>query len=134
MPGLRKRATLTDVARLAGVSVTTASYILNGRTEQMRISGETATKVRAAMDQLEYRPNWSARSLRSSSTRTVAVISDYLAGGGFAGELITGANAAARELDHLLVIGETLGDAETERLVVEEMLARQVDGIIYATL
>ena len=42
-----KRATLTDVAKRAGVSVTTASYILNGRTTQMRISDETARRVRA---------------------------------------------------------------------------------------
>ena len=64
-----KKATLTDVARRAGVSVTTASYILNGRTAQMRISDDTAAKVRAAMDQLHYRPNRSAQNLRRSAPR-----------------------------------------------------------------
>src|SRR3954452_25595842 len=76
MPRLKK-ATLTDVARRAGVSVTTASYILNGRTAQMRISAATERRVQAAMHDLDYRPNWSARTLRGSSTQTIGVISDF---------------------------------------------------------
>ncbi len=133
MPRLR-RATLADVARLAGVSVTTASYILNGRTEQMRISAETEVKVQAAIEALDYRPNRSAQNLRRSSTQTIGVISDFVASGAFASQMLTGASAAARSLEHLLVIGETLGDRSTEDLLIEDMRERQVDGIIYLTL
>src|SRR6195952_3437534 len=129
-----KRATLADVARLAGVSVTTASYILNGRAEQMRISSETETKVRAAMEELDYRPNRSAQNLRRSSTQTIGVISDFVARGAFASQMLTGASAAARALEYLLVIGESLGDRATEDLLIEDMRDRQVDGIIYLTL
>ena len=129
-----KKATLTDVARRAGVSVTTASYILNGRTAQMRISDDTAAKVRAAMDQLHYRPNRSAQNLRRSRTQTIGVISDFVASGAFASQMLTGASAAARELDHLLVIGETLGDPAVEKLLIREMVDRQVDGIVYLTV
>ncbi len=129
-----KRATLTDVARLAGVSVTTASYILNGRTVQMRISDDTATKVRAAMEQLDYRPNRSAQNLRRSRTQTIGVISDFVASGAFATQMLTGASAAARALDHLLVIGETLGDPAVEELLIRELVDRQVDGIVYLTV
>ena len=129
-----KKATLTDVAQRAGVSVTTASYILNGRSSQMRISAATERRVQAAIDDLEYRPNWSARTLRGSSTQTIGVISDFVASGDFASRLLSGASAAARRFDHVIVIGETLGNPEVERLLVEEMLDRQVDGILYATL
>ncbi|MBV9831368.1 MAG: LacI family DNA-binding transcriptional regulator [Marmoricola sp.] len=129
-----KRATLTDVARLAGVSVTTASYILNGRTAQMRISDETAAKVRAAITELDYRPNRSAQNLRRASTQTVGVISDFVASGAFASQMLSGASHAARALEHLLVIGETLGDPSTEELMIREMLDRQVDGIVYLTV
>lgn len=128
-----KKPTLTDVARRAGVSVTTASYILNGRTTQMRIAEATEQRVRQAMLELEYRPNWSARSLRGSSTRTIGFVSDFVASGGFSSRLIAGANAAARSCDHVVIIGETMGNAEVELLVVEEMIDRQVDGILYAT-
>jgi LacI family transcriptional regulator len=127
------RATLTDVARLAGVSGTTVSYILNDRAEEMRISADTQKRVRAAAAQLGYRPNRSARSLRTRTTKTIGVITDYVAGGMFASRLLSGANAAARRLDHVIVIGESEGDPAVERLLVDEMLERQMDGLIYVT-
>ena len=100
----------------------------------MRISAETALRVKAAMQDLDYRPNWSARTLRRSSTQTIGLISDFVASGSFSSQLLTGASAAARECDHLLVIGESMGDRAAEELLIEEMVERQVDGIIYATL
>lgn len=127
------RATLSDVARLAGVSGTTVSYILNGRADEMRISSETQERVRAAVAELDYRPNRSARSLRTRTTKTIGVITDYVASGMFASRMISGANAAARALDHVLVIGETEGDPSVERLLVDEMVERQVDGLLYVT-
>src|ERR1700712_2763670 len=126
-----KKPTLTDVARSAGVSVTTASYILNGRTAEMRISPETERRVQAAIHDLDYRPNWNARTLRRASTQTIGVISDFVASGAFSSQLLTGASAAAREADHLLVIGESMGDRGAERLLIQDMVDRQVDGIIY---
>jgi LacI family transcriptional regulator len=128
------KVTLSDVAAHAGVSTTTASYILNGRTAEMRISTETERRVRAAVAELGYRPNRSARNLRTSSTKTFGVISDFVASGQFASQMLTGASAAARANGHLLVIGETEGDPEVERLLIEEMLDRQVDGILYVRL
>ncbi len=127
------RATLTDVARLAGVSGTTVSYILNGRADEMRIAVETQQRVRAAVAELDYRPNRSARSLRTRTTKTIGVITDYVASGMFASRMISGANAAARALDHVLVIGETEGDPDVERLLIDEMHERQVDGLLYVT-
>jgi LacI family transcriptional regulator len=129
-----RKSTLSDVARRAGVSATTASYILNGRSAQMRIATTTQDRVLKAAAELHYRPNPSARSLRTSTTRTVGVISDLVAGGSFASQMLTGASAAARMLAHLIVIGESQGDPQLEALLVEEMLDRHVDGIIYATM
>lgn len=128
------RATLADVARRAGVSTTTASYILNGRSSQMRIAAGTEDRVRVAAEALGYRPDPSARSLRTRSTRSIGMISDLVAGGSFASRMLVGAGAAARALDHVLVIGESQGDPELEGLLIEEMLGRRVDGIVYSTL
>lgn len=133
MTGARK-PTLGDVARRAGVSVTTASYILNGRSAQMRISSATETRVREVIRELDYRPNWSARTLRRSSTQTIGLISDFVASGAFASRLLSGAVATARAHGQLMVIGETLGDCATEALLIEEMIDRRVDGIVYVTL
>ena len=130
----RRSVTLRDVALSAGVSRTTASYILNGRAEEMRIAPSTVDRVRAAAEGLGYRPNRSAQNLRTSTTRTIGVLSDHVASGHYASSMLTGASAAARRSDHLVVIGESGGDTELEELLIEEMLDRHVDGIVYARL
>lgn len=129
----RQRVMLADVAAEAGVSTTTASYILNGRADEMRISPATVAKVQAAVAALGYRPNRSARSLRTRRTATVGLISDQIAGAQYGSSMLTGASLAARELDHLVVMGESGGDPDLERLLIEEMLDREVDGVVYAT-
>src|SRR5690349_23222946 len=76
-----RRVTLMDVADRAGVSPTTASYILNGQSFQMRIAEATQRKVRSVAEELGYRPNRQARSLRTATTATYGVISDFGATG-----------------------------------------------------
>ncbi|MFI2667539.1 LacI family DNA-binding transcriptional regulator [Micromonospora carbonacea] len=129
----RNRATLADVARLAGLSKTAASMVLNGR-EGTRLSAEAHQRVFAAAEELGYRPNMAARSLRTRKTATIAFVSDIVATTRFAGDLIRGALDAARERDHVLLITETQGDAAFERYAIEAMLDRQVDGVVYAAM
>lgn len=129
----RRSATLLDVASSAGVSRTTASYIVNGRADEMRIAPATVARVRAAVKELGYRPNRSARNLRARRTATVGLISDQIAGAQYGSSMLTGASVAARELDHVVVMGESGGDPELERLLLEEMLEREVDGVVFAT-
>ena len=128
-----RRVMLSDVAAEAGVSATTASYILNGRGAQMRIAPETDKRVRAAAARLGYRPNRSARSLRTRRTATIGLVSDQIAGEQYGSSMLTGATIAARELDHLVVMAESGGDADLELLLLEEMGERDVDGVVYAT-
>jgi LacI family transcriptional regulator len=129
----RSRATLADVARLAGLSKTAASMVLNGR-EGTRLSAEAHRRVFAAAAELGYRPNVAARSLRTQKTSTLAFISDIVATTRFAGDMIRGALDAAREHDHVLLIAETQGDESFEQNAIEAMLDRQVDGVIYAAM
>ncbi|MBM7075072.1 LacI family DNA-binding transcriptional regulator [Micromonospora humida] len=129
----RNRATLADVARRAGLSKTAASMVLNGR-EGTRLSAEAHQRVFAAAEELGYRPNLAARSLRTRKTATIAFVSDIVATTRFAGGLIRGALDAARERDHVLLITETQGDATFEQYAIEAMLDRQVDGVIYAAM
>jgi LacI family transcriptional regulator len=72
MPG-RSRPTSRDVAALAGVSVATVSYVMNGRDDR-RVSTETRDRVLAAAQQLAYAPNQSARSLRRQRTERVVLV------------------------------------------------------------
>jgi LacI family transcriptional regulator len=127
------RATLADVARRAGLSKTAASMVLNGR-EGTRLSAEAHQRVFAAAEELGYRPNVAARSLRTRKTATIAFVSDIVATTRFAGGLIRGALDAAREHDHVLLIAETQGDPAFEQHAIDAMLDRQVDGVIYAAM
>lgn len=131
--GVKRRVTLQDVAAHAKVSATTASYALSGRGPQMRLSPEAVRRVEAAAVDLGYRPNRSARNLRMSRTSSIGLISDFVASGAFGSQMLAGASRAAWAGDHLLMIGETGGDAAVESLLIEEMLERRVDGIVYAT-
>lgn len=131
MPSVR--ITLSDVARKAGVSRTTASFVLSGR-QDMRISEAAQQRVIEAAEELGYRPNLTARSLRTSVTRTIGLISDTIATTQFAGEVIHGALDTAYQHDRLLFVAETSGDRTVEERLVDEMLDRQVDGVIYATM
>ncbi|WP_432824876.1 LacI family DNA-binding transcriptional regulator [Dactylosporangium sp. CA-092794] len=127
------RVTLQDVARRAGVSRTTASFVLTGRRD-MRISVDAEQRVLRAARELDYRPNLTARSLRTKHTQTIGLVSDTIATDAFAGEIIRGSTAAALTRQHLIFLGETEGDPATEKRLVQDMLDRGVDGFLYASM
>lgn len=127
------RVTQADVARLAGVSRTTASFALTGR-EDMRISSEARQRVLRAAQELGYRPNLAARSLRTKTTGTIALVSDTIATSQFAGDVIQGAMRAALAHDHLVFTVETLRDPELEIRLIERMKDQQVDGFVYSLM
>lgn len=74
---MSRRKTIEDVAKLAGVSKVTVSYVLNGQASTARISAETEEKVLKAARELEYRPNALARMLLAKRTDTIAVVFQY---------------------------------------------------------
>jgi LacI family transcriptional regulator len=129
-----RRVTLADVAKTAGVSPTTASFVLSGRGPEMRISRDVSERVLRTAEELQYRRNIVSVGLRTGTTGTIGFVSDTVATSRLAGGLIQGALEAARERGVLLFIGETEGDDELERQLVETMLDRQVDGVILASM
>ncbi|MDT5033853.1 MAG: LacI family transcriptional regulator [Actinoplanes sp.] len=129
-----QRATLLQVAQRAGVSRSTASFVLTGRHLDMRISEDARQRVLRAAQELDYRPNLMARSLRTKVTRTIALVSDTIASDPYAGRAIHGALASAIARGHLLFIGETEGDPVVEEQLISDFLDRQVDAFIYASM
>lgn len=128
-----KRATLADVARLAGVSSTTASLILNGKPDT-RFSADAHRRVHEAVAELGYRPNIGARALRTDRSLTIGFISDVVATTRFASGLIRGALEEAESAGHVVLVLETGGDPAREVEAVGAVLDRQVDGIVFATM
>ncbi len=131
---MQRRVTLAEVARRAGVSQTTASFVLTGRGDEMRISQQVRVRVEQAVRETGYRPNVVSRNLRTGTTQTIGFVSDTVATTPFAGHLIWGALDAARESDHLLIIAETEGDPELEKEMIDAMRDRGVDGIVLASM
>lgn len=127
------RVTQADVARHAGVSRTTVSFVLSGR-EGIRISLEARERILGAAQELGYRPNLTAQSLRTRRTHTIGLVSDIVASTHYAGAMIQGALEAALERDHLLYFAETGDDPAVEEKLLQGMLDRQVDGIIHAAM
>jgi LacI family transcriptional regulator len=127
----RGKVRLREVAAWADVSPSTASFVLAGR-DDMRISEGTRQRVLRAARELGYRPNLMARSMRTKITRTIGLISDTIVTDQYGGELVGGSLVSALKHDYLLVVAETEDDSAVEAQLIEHMLGRQVDGIIYA--
>jgi LacI family transcriptional regulator len=121
------------VARRAGVSSASASLILNER-EGTRLSQDAHERVRAAAEELGYRPNIAAQSLRTERTHSVAFISDFVATTRFAGRMISGAMKAADQVGQVLLVVETGGDLAREKRAINTVLDRGVDGIVFAAM
>lgn len=128
-----KRPSMADVARRAGVSQTTVSYVVNN-TPHVSLPDETRQRVWAAISELGWRPNAVARSLSQRKSHTIGFLSDEIATLPYAGKIIQGAQAAAWARDTLLLLINTDGDRQLEQRGIELMLERQVDGLIYATM
>lgn len=126
-----KRVTMADVARRAGVSTTAVSLIMNDR-QGTRLSDEAAARVRAAADELGYRPNLTARALSTQKSHVIGFISNQVTTDRLASGLIRGALREAKRHGHVLFIAETDGEDAAVDEAVDALADRQVDGIIYA--
>ncbi|MBN9177452.1 MAG: LacI family DNA-binding transcriptional regulator [Microbacterium sp.] len=122
--------TLRDVAQASGVSVSTVSRILDDRTPASR--SPTAQRVRAMADQLGYRRNVSASSLRRGTTGTVGVLVPRLTDAVMA-LMFEAVERQARRVGAFAVVATSGDDVDDERRATETLLDRGVDGLILAT-
>jgi len=123
----RRASTLTEVARRAGVSLTTASKAING---QARVSEATRAKVLRAARELSFVPNPMARSLISGRSGTVGLIIINSMTHRFAVPIMLGAEAALSEIDLSMIATDARGDADRLRQQVDLMKRRKVDGVL----
>jgi DNA-binding LacI/PurR family transcriptional regulator len=121
---------LKDVAALAGVSVKTVSNVVNG---YIHVSSATRARVQEAIEELNYRPNLSARSLRSGRSGIVALAMPELQLPYFA-ELARWVIAAAARHGWTVLIDQTDGELERERLVMSGIRNQLIDGLILSPL
>ncbi|GGO21077.1 LacI family DNA-binding transcriptional regulator [Micromonospora parathelypteridis] len=118
--------TLTDVAKLAGVSIATASKAINGRSE---VRATTRVRVLEAAELLSFAPNALARGLLSGRTGTVGLLTSDLEGR-FSIPILMGAEDAFGAGQVSVFLCDARGDAIREKHHVRALLSRRVDGLI----
>ena len=127
---MKKRATITDVATLAGVSAATVSRVL---TDQSEISAETKERVRAACARLGYVRNAAARGLTGRATHTIGLVVPDISNPYFSG-MVTAIEQTAAAHGYRVLLSNSLRKPERELCAIDNFLSRRIDGIVIASV
>lgn len=122
-------AKLEDVAKLANVSKTTVSRVLNHRGY---LSEQTINKVHQAMATLNYRPNVIAQQLYKNQTNLIGILLPTVANP-FFGELSVALERRLYQQHYKVLIGNSMNDSDKEQDYLEQLLNKQIDGLIVGT-
>ena len=122
-----EQITIKDVSRAAGVSVTTVSRYLNGKFGQ--ISDKAKDKVKKAIEELNYRPNLTARTLKSQKTNLIGVIVSDIANP-VSAYLIKGVIDECDKEGYQVITACSDEDTEREKDYAQAMFDRQVEGLV----
>jgi LacI family transcriptional regulator len=123
---LTGKSILRDVAHGAGVSLRTASRVLN---DDPRVAEATRARVRSVMKELRYTPDLVARSLRAGTDATIGLVVESIADPFFS-ELVAAVESATYDDGKSVLVASHHGDPDRERRTVEQMLERRVSGLL----
>jgi LacI family transcriptional regulator len=124
----KRTVTMADVARQAGVSVSTVSHVVN---ETRPVSASAQAQVRDAIRLSGYSPNTVARSLATSDTHLIGIVMSALTNPYFV-PVVTAIDQAGRRRGYSSVLADSRDRPETEAEAVKMLLSRRVDGIVLA--
>lgn len=124
-----KRVSLKDIAKMAGVSPSTVSLVLNGKARKMRISDSLAKTVKALAKKAGYQPNQVAVSLRTGKSKILGLVVESISGN-FFGSLAKVIEEAAQEHDYRIVYCSTENDSAKGHELIQMLSHRQVDGYL----
>ncbi|HEX9654941.1 MAG TPA: LacI family DNA-binding transcriptional regulator, partial [bacterium] len=122
-------ATLNDIAKKSGISISTISRVLNGKAEKFRIAEETAQRVLRTAEELHYRPNQLARGLRLKKTHTLGLLVPDISNPFFA-YITRSVQRVAHKLGYSLIVCDTDDNLESEEEHLSLLTSKGVDGLI----
>ncbi len=121
-------ATIYDVAKKAGVSIATVSAVIN---KSSYVSPDLTERVKQAIAELDYTPNYLAHALQTRTTRTVGMlIPDVGAPDPFYGQVVRGAEDEFRKKGYLLILGHTYNQVNEQSRYLAAFRSRLVDGVL----
>ncbi len=115
---------LDEIARLAGVSRTTASYVINGKAKQYRVSDKTVEKVMAVVREHNYHPNAVAAGLRAGRTRSIGLVIPDLENTSYT-RIANYLERQARQRGYQLLIACSEDQPDNEMRCIEHLLQRR---------
>lgn len=127
-PG-RGRLKMADIARIAGVDISTISRAL---ADSPRVTDETKQRIRQVVEETGYVVNRSARTLRAQRTGIILVMLPSIASSSFA-DVVLGIEEVVQEHGYNVIIGNTQYDPEREQRLGRQLLTGAVDGLILIT-
>lgn len=127
---MNSKVTIKDIAKVAGVSATAVSMALNGRSG---VSDKTRRKILAIAEQLDYRPNFVAKSLVSNRSYTIGLLVNNIADA-FYPEMARGIEEKANAHGYSLLLCNTNRSLKGEKRSLDTLRAKGVDGVILTTV
>jgi len=122
-----KKTSIKDIAKEAGVAISTVSHVIN---KTKNVSDITKDKVQNAIKKLNYRPNIIARSLRTKKTRTIGVILPDISQPFFA-QVVRGIEQVARKRNYTLIMACSFYDIKEEERQMNTMIDQSIDGLMF---
>jgi LacI family transcriptional regulator len=123
------KVSIVDIAKKAGVSISTVSRVLNGKAEEFRISEKSQEKIRDTARKLNYIPNQFAASLKSGKSNTIALIIPSLSNPFFA-EIASEINLEVRNRGYVTIIGDSDENVDIENEELRQMESRNIEALI----
>jgi LacI family transcriptional regulator len=123
------KVSIVDIAKKAGVSITTVSRVLNGKSEEYRISEKSQQKIKETARRLNYVPNQFAANLKSGKSNTIALIIPSLSNPFFA-DIASEINAEVRNRGYITIIGDSDENKEIEYEELQQMRSRNIEGLV----
>jgi len=120
------KTTIKDVAKLAGVSISTVSRVINN---SKPVSPEVRRKVLDAIKQLDYKPNEVARSLVTRKSNLIGVIVTDI-GNSYVAEMVRGIEEVGRMYNFDIILSSSYGNEDAELKFINFLTRKQVEGII----
>ena len=126
---MTKKVSIKDIAKELELSITTVSFVINGKSEEMGISEATSSKVLELIKKRDYSPNNAARLLRTGKSNTIGLIVEDL-GNYFFGNIAKVVELEASKRGYNVFLSSTDNNPNTAKALIRKMRNSSVDGMI----